>query len=280
MKKPPGLNWKRIIQRLKIRLSPDSFEMRFALRLSIVLTITCSIGQLLPITRSYWIPLNAFLLLQPSSEDSSYQMKTRPVGTLIGCIVEFLALPFLPDTGSQILFALVMISFMYCAAPGTWYQPIFSTCYALTLTSMTLNETTAIQLRLLYLCAAVLIVFIVNRFFFPIRRDKLFQYNLRSFHVIYEECMDYTKKIPPGFREKPAGASFDNALAYVFRAGTAVFSCPYGSGFGGGKACRAFFDRCRQKKSAAGLGSERADLFRKNAGVSKRGGFPRIPEIF
>lgn len=114
-----------------------------------------------------------------------------------------------------------MISFMYCAAPGTWYQPIFSTCYALTLTSMTLNETTAIQLRLLYLCAAVLIVFIVNRFFFPIRRDKLFQYNLRSllqlhdsywemiqkeltayenapvsselltcFHVIYEECMD------------------------------------------------------------------------------------------
>ena len=171
------------------------------------------------------------LLLQPSSEDSSYRMKTRPVGTLIGCIVEFLALPFLPDTGSQILFALVMISFMYCAAPGTWYQPIFSTCYALTLTSMTLNETTAIQLRLLYLCAAVLIVFIVNRFFFPIRRDKLFQYNLRSllqlhdsywemiqkelaayenapvsselltcFHVIYEECMDYTKKIPPGFR--------------------------------------------------------------------------------
>lgn len=231
VKNPPGLNWRRVIQRLKIRLSPDSFEMRFALRLSIVLTITCSIGQLLPITRSYWIPLNAFLLLQPSSEDSSYRMKTRPVGTLIGCIVEFLALPFLPDTGSQILFALVMISFMYCAAPGTWYQPIFSTCYALTLTSMTLNETTAIQLRLLYLCAAVLSVFIVNRFFFPIRRDKLFQYNLRSllqlhdsywemiqkeltayenapvsselltcFHVIYEECMDYTKKIPAGFR--------------------------------------------------------------------------------
>lgn len=39
VKNPPGLNWKRIIQRLKIRLSPDSFEMRFALRLSIVLTI-------------------------------------------------------------------------------------------------------------------------------------------------------------------------------------------------------------------------------------------------
>ena len=46
--------------------------MRFAMRLSIVMTITCGLSFLLTYTRSYWIPLNAFILLQPSYEDSSY----------------------------------------------------------------------------------------------------------------------------------------------------------------------------------------------------------------
>lgn len=228
-----GFNWIKLFQQLRLRFSLDSFEMRFALRLSIVMTITCTISYLLPVTRSYWIPLNAFLLLQPSCEDSSYRLKTRPIGTLLGCCVEFLVLPFLSGDGAQILFALVMVSLMYCSTPGTWYQPIFSTCYALSLATMTLNETTAIQLRILYLCAAVLIVFVVNRFFFPIRREKLFHYNMKSlfqlhnsyweiirkellvstgasvscdiltcFHMTYEECINFVRKIPEGFRKE------------------------------------------------------------------------------
>lgn len=220
------INWREFWEQIRIRLSFESFEMRFAMRLSIVMTISCSISYLLPITHSYWIPLNAFLLLQPSCEDSSYRMKTRPIGTFIGCCVEFLIHPFLPDIGTQLVFALIMISLMYCATPGTWYQPIFSTCYALTLATMTMNETTAITLRILYLEAAVFLVFLVNRFFFPMRKDALFKYNVKAlfrlhnsywdiirrglirdtdlsvsceiltyFHMIYEECIGYLKKI-------------------------------------------------------------------------------------
>ncbi|CVI70974.1 Inner membrane protein YccS [Clostridiales bacterium CHKCI001] len=221
------INWRELLEQIRIRLSLESFEIRFAMRLSIVMTVSCSISYLLPITHSYWIPLNAFLLLQPSCEDSSYRMKTRPIGTLIGCCIEFLIHPFLPDIGTQLLFALVMISFMYCATPGTWYHPIFSTCYALTLATMTMNETTAIALRILYLGVAVLIVFIVNRFFFPMRKEALFKYNMKAlfrlhnsywdiirrglirdtdlsvsceiltyFHMIYEECIGYLKRNP------------------------------------------------------------------------------------
>ena len=137
-----------------LRCSLESFEMRFAMRLSIVMTITCGLSFLLTYTRSYWIPLNAFILLQPSYEDSSYRLKTRSIGTFLGCCVEFLIQPLLPGVGSKIVFALIMISLMYCAKPGTWNQPIFSTCYALTMASMTMNSTIAITLRLLYLGAA------------------------------------------------------------------------------------------------------------------------------
>lgn len=125
------------------------------------------------------------------------------------------------------LSAVMMISLMYCAVPGTWYHPIFSTCYALTLAGMTVQETVAITLRLLFLAAAIGIVFLVNRFFFPIRKEALFRYNVRGllrlnrsywqvirkeldqdmhlsvssdiltyFHMIYGECTAYLEKNP------------------------------------------------------------------------------------
>ena len=55
------------------------------------------------------------------------------IGTIIGCCVEYLVYPLLPGIGWKLLFAVAMLCLMYCATPGTWNHPIFSTCYALTL---------------------------------------------------------------------------------------------------------------------------------------------------
>lgn len=219
------IDWGELLHQFRFRCTPESFEMRFAMRLSIVMTVSCTVSYLLPVTHAYWIPLNAFLLLQPSFEESSYRMKTRPIGTVIGCGIEFLVHPLLPGLAGQLIFALLMISLMYCAVPGTWYHPIFSTCYALTLAVMMINETTAITLRLIYLAASVLIVFMANRFFFPMRKDAQFRYNYKAlfrlhnnywniirrglfrrtrlsisgeiltyFHMLYEECQAYLHK--------------------------------------------------------------------------------------
>lgn len=220
------VSWRGLFQQVRTRFSPESFETRSALRLSAVMSISCVVSYLLPVTHSYWIPLNAFLLIQPSCEESSYRMMTRPVGTFIGCVIQFIVYPLLPGMAPQLVFALMMISLMYCAVPGTWYHPIFSTCYALTLAGMTMQETVAITLRLLFLAAAIGIVFLVNRFFFPIRKEALFRYNVRGllrlnrsywqvirkeldqdmhlsvssdiltyFHMIYGECTAYLEKI-------------------------------------------------------------------------------------
>ena len=221
------VNWREIRQQIRTRFSLESFETRVAMRVSAVMTISCVVSYILPVTHSYWIPLNAFLLIQPSCEESSYRMKTRPIGTFIGCVLQFFIYPLLPGLIPQLVFALVMISLMYCSTPGTWYHPIFSTCYALTLAGMTMQEEMAITLRFVFILAAVCVVFTVNRFFFPIRKDALFRYNLRGmlrlnsgywkvirkglrqgvdlsvsgeiltyFHMIYEECMGYLRKHP------------------------------------------------------------------------------------
>lgn len=162
------------------RLSPDSFEFRFALRLAVVLTVSCTISFLWEFEHTYWFPLHSFLLLQPSYEESAHRMVTRPVGTAIGCILVHLVYPYLPGLPGVFVFSLVMIALMYCCTPGTWVHPIFSTAFALTMATLTVEETEAIQLRLLYLAMAVVLVLIVNRFLLPSRRDLQFHRNLRS----------------------------------------------------------------------------------------------------
>ncbi len=170
---------------LRTRLKLDTFEVRFALRLSLVSTISFVVCRVTNSEHSYWLPLNAFLLLQPMYEESAYRMKTRLIGTSIGCLLAFFVLPILPGgvTG-HLIFATVMISLMYCCTPGTWVQPIFSTGFALTLASLTIESSTAIELRILYLVLAVVLVLVINRFFFPTSQKGQFRYNVRElFHI-------------------------------------------------------------------------------------------------
>ena len=209
------------------RLTPDSFEFRFALRLAVVLTVSCTVSFLWDFEHTYWFPLHAFLLLQPSYEESAHRMVTRPIGTAIGCLLVHLVYPYLPGLYGIFAFSLVMIALMYCCTPGTWVHPIFSTSFALTMATLTVEETEAIQLRLLYLAMAVVLVLIVNRFLLPSRKDMQFRRNLRSlfylqsvywgvvqrslrdpvdpalysellsqFHMIYHEAVSYIAQLP------------------------------------------------------------------------------------
>lgn len=107
-------------------------------------------------------------------------MVTRPIGTAIGCVIVHLVYPYLPGLPGVFVFSLVMIALMYCCTPGTWVHPIFSTSFALTMATLTVEETQAIWLRLFYLGMAVALVLVVNRFLLPSRKDLQFRRNLRT----------------------------------------------------------------------------------------------------
>ena len=64
-------------RKLRNRLRMDSFEFRFASRLSLVLLCGFLFARLSKLDHSYWLVLNAFLLLQPMYEESAYRLKTR-----------------------------------------------------------------------------------------------------------------------------------------------------------------------------------------------------------
>ncbi|MBS5140944.1 MAG: FUSC family protein [Clostridium sp.] len=224
-----GVDWQETWLKFRRRISRHSIETRFALRLSVVLTISCGAMAISHANHVYWFPLNAFLLLQPSFEDSEHRLVTRPIGTALGCLVVALVEPFLPTVPMQFAFAFLMMFFMYCSTPGTWVQPIFSTSFALILASMSMQDNTLIWLRIAYVITAVLLVSVINLFFFPTTKEKQFALNLRrlfqlhasyweiarrslsqnvdlheynelltEFHLIYAQCREYIQKELPG----------------------------------------------------------------------------------
>lgn len=172
------------IKKFFCRMKTDSFETRFALRLSVVLTICFAYNVAFKANHGYWLALNAFFLLRPMYEDSAYRMKARFIGTVAGCLLLQLLLPVFPGTGGHLLLATLMAIGLYMEVPGTWQQALFSTCFALTLTTIALPQTLATGLRLLYVLIAILLVLVVNRFFFPTSVKSQFRYNLQElFHM-------------------------------------------------------------------------------------------------
>ncbi len=162
----------------------DSFETRFALWMSVVLLVSFAYTILSQADHGYWLPLNAFLLLRPMYEDSKYRMKTRFIGTAAGCVVISLLLPYFPGTGGHFLLAAIMVVCMYTATPGSRVHAAFVTCFALSMTTLAMEESLAIWLRMVYVAAAVLLVLIVNKFFFPTSMGQQFRYSFqRIFHM-------------------------------------------------------------------------------------------------
>lgn len=183
------------------RCSPESFEIRFATRLSVLMTVSYTISYLVDITHSYWLPMNAFIMLMPAYEESDKRARTRPVGTAIGCVLMYLILPHLTSTVSQFIFALANLSIMYCATPGTWNHPIFSTCYALTLTSMSIPQNTAISVRLICVLAAMVLVFAVNHCVFSTSRNTLFRLNIHQMFRLHNAYWDIIRRTITGWAD-------------------------------------------------------------------------------
>ncbi|WP_418715152.1 FUSC family protein [Blautia hydrogenotrophica] len=182
-------NWKvplkqRLKERFLYRMKLDAFEMRFALRMSIILLVGMSYNILVDADHGYWLAMNAFLLLRPMYEDSKYRMKTRFVGTAAGCILMMFILSFCHSTLDHFIVASIMVACMYTATPGTRIHAVFVTCFALSMTTMAMQETLALELRMIYVAVAVLLVLLVNQFFFPTSLGTQFRYNWKMiFHM-------------------------------------------------------------------------------------------------
>ena len=175
------------------RPSLESFEMRFSLRCGAVLAVSCACNLFFPIDHLYWFVLHAFLLLQPFPDESSRRMRTRMIGTVIGCLfIHALALLDLGWVEITIL-GMLLVAPLYAATPGTVTSAFFATAYAVSMASVSIDDAYATSMRLGSLVLAIACVAVVNRLVCPTSDRRLFLADVRQMFSMVERSWELVR---------------------------------------------------------------------------------------
>ena len=149
------------------RCSLESFEMRFALRLSVVLCLGFGVVWATGWEHAYWYPMTAFLMLMPYAEESRMKIGNRILGTMGGVLVSMCLMSLFHTMPEYLAILTVMTCFMYYAPVTSWTMTVYSTCYGMTLAHLRLGLMQASGLRLLYVALAAVTATLANRFLLP-----------------------------------------------------------------------------------------------------------------
>ena len=177
------------IHGLRYNLKLDRFQLRFALRLSFVLTITFLISRVSGLNHSYWIPMNAFLMITPFYEDSANRINNRILGTILGSVLAFLLLNIFNTSNSYIIIIILMTICMYSVIPSTWIMTSYTTCYGLTLATLAMDRDEAIELRLVYIFIAAIISILANKYILPNKSSYEFKLNVTKLIAMDREMV-------------------------------------------------------------------------------------------
>lgn len=121
-----------IKERLFEQLSFEHPRMRHAIRLSICLTLSYTVAQLLNIDYGGWVVLTALLVCQFTYSETRRRFFQRVFGTLLGVLIGMISIYILPTMEGQIAFLLLSaFLFLYWLRRRYSYAVIFVTTYVL-----------------------------------------------------------------------------------------------------------------------------------------------------
>ena len=183
------------VKSMRSHLRLDQFHMRFALRLSIVLCISFTVCRLTNLEHGYWYPMSSFLMLMPYSEESMMKINNRILGTIAGLGVTFVLTELFKSLGGHIAVIAVMTCLMYYVPVTSWTMPMYSTCYGMALTTLSMPRGEAMELRILYVGAAAVTVLLANKFLLPITAESEFLKSVNSLLDIDEQIMGEVRKV-------------------------------------------------------------------------------------
>lgn len=95
--------WQDMCIRVKQHLTPESVLFRHAIRVSVVLLIGYIFVQVTQIEYGYWILLTALFVSQPNFNATKRRLRLRIVGTLMGIVLGYAILYFVPSIEGQLL---------------------------------------------------------------------------------------------------------------------------------------------------------------------------------
>lgn len=172
----------------------DLFHIRFAVRLSFVLTISFALTHFIPLQKSYWYPMSSFLMLMPYMEESREKINSRIFGTLGGIILVGVLMFLSGNILYRIMIIIVMIMLMYTAPVNSWIMVMYTTCYGLTLATISFKLEEALILRGVYVIIAVITVYLANKYIFPNTVENEFKITMKEIFEIERKLIIEVRK--------------------------------------------------------------------------------------
>ena len=199
----------RYFQDLLNHLKLNAFEYRFALRLAIVMTVSFAVMDIVNTEHSYWMAMNAFVIIQPMYKESTTRVQarlTRQHHRLRGCLRGD-PVPSRPRLDLRL-----------CLCHDHLHVPVHPRQMGAAHFCHSQRRIHGFHRHRQHrgggIPAAVpglaaLLVFLVNRFIFPSTPEKQFRFNL---HELYRMQRYYIRVLETAVRRKVSLTTLHNTL--------------------------------------------------------------------
>lgn len=138
----------------------DKQKIKFCIEFSLGISIAMLLGELFHIDKVLWITITVMSLTQLDLEITSKKMKSRLIGTIIGCFVFMLLFEWLIPS-EYVVIATLLLSYLYTFIEDYQIQVIFVTINSLNSAAILYHASASIFLRISFLFVGILIVSIL-----------------------------------------------------------------------------------------------------------------------
>ncbi|MGL5574731.1 MAG: FUSC family protein [Sarcina sp.] len=148
-------------------LSFNSVRFSYALRVSLLISISFFITEYLGFKEGKWLSLTIFPLIQPYSELSNRKIPVKFKGTLIGILIFSIIIFLLPVPKYQLILFLIFY-YLYIILSESTFRASLLTATVLGLVSFgDLDPKTAVLQRLIFISLGIIIGYLATKFILP-----------------------------------------------------------------------------------------------------------------
>lgn len=176
---------------------PNTIRFKFAIRMSITLTVVLLIGEFLGFYKVIWAVITIMSIMQPYYEETIEKARDRVIGNVLGILFTGI---FINVVDSRIVtLGILTISLYLIYAFKEYYKiSLFTAISSICIASFTENINVLVFYRVIYVIIGVFIVVIANKFIFPYKLkdgveqliDKIARLNKR----LIEDSMEFLQR--------------------------------------------------------------------------------------
>ncbi len=185
------------LRQLRQGLSMDSAWVRFAIKATVLNTLTFALVYPMPFVRRVWIPMTVYCILNVFHKDERKQAYERMVGTVLGVLVFALVTEFIPgdQTVKSMVFLFVGFSIMFSIQDTRIITLIGTQISVQSLWARSMTVSQALEGRFLSILAAAMCACAGGFILFRVEKGDLVRNHTR-------DTVDNLRRLLAGLRDR------------------------------------------------------------------------------